>query len=146
MLLAAHILTGATLGIAIHNPAFSAPIAFATHILLDAVPHWNYPIPTERSLRGFWRAFGPDMLASIIILLLLILWFKQQWLLIIWGVGWAALPDFLTLFQNQKPWSRRLKGYFKLHNLAQWEVSKGPGLAIQAFYTFILVIILIALR
>ncbi len=146
MLLVAHVIAGATIGLAVQNPVLSAPLAFATHLILDAVPHWNFPVPKERSLKSFWQAFGPDMAATVLVTGLLLAAFKSQWLLVAWGVGWASLPDFLTLFSHQRPWSKKLRLYFRLHNLVQWEVAKGPGLAIQAFFVWILLLILIGIH
>jgi hypothetical protein len=146
MLLTVHTIAGAAVGLAVHNPVLSAPIAFATHILLDAVPHWNYPVPKEKSIQGFWQSFGPDMLATILVSVGLIVWFWTVWPLVVWGIAWACLPDFLTLYQKAKPWSQWFKWYYKLHNQAQWEVARGPGLAIQAFFVAILVSILRILK
>lgn len=142
MLLSVHVIAGAAISLAVRQPVLSAPIAFATHIVLDAVPHWNYPVPRERTLRSFWKSFGPDMLVTILVTLGLVVWFWDMWPLVVWGVAWAALPDFLTLYRKTKPWSIWLRAYYKMHNAAQWEVARGPGLTIQAFFTFLLVLLL----
>ncbi len=146
MLLSLHAVTGAVIGIAVHQPLLSAPIAFATHVLLDATPHWNFPVPQKRTLRGFWVSFGPDMVGTILVTGLLMFWFSEVWLSVLWGVCWASLPDFLTLFEKQDPWARILRAFYTLHERAQWEVSRGPGLAIQGFYLAILVFVLISLK
>jgi len=146
MLLTVHVIAGAVVGVAVQNPIFSAPIAFATHLLLDSVPHWNYPVPKQKNFLSFWQSFGPDMVATVATSIGIIIWFWSFWPLVVWGIGWACLPDFLTLYQKTKPWSRWLKKYYTLHNLAQWEVARGPGLAIQAFFVEILVTVLRILK
>ncbi len=146
MLLVAHTLAGAVVGLAIPNPAVSAPIAFATHILLDAIPHWNYPVPKAKTLRSFWQSFGPDMVATILVSTGILVWFWSAWPFVVWGIVWACLPDFLTLYRKTKPWSVWLKGYYRLHNRVQWEVARGPGLAIQAFFVAIAVTLLRILK
>ncbi len=143
MLLVVHAIAGATVGASIANPLISAPIAFATHFVLDSFPHWNYPVPKRRTLPAFWRAFGPDMVLSVVVGIALILWFRTSWANVLWGIGWACVPDFLTLYRKKKPWSIWFKGYFELHNRVQWEVAKGPGLAVQSFLVLCMGIILL---
>lgn len=146
MLLSIHVLTGAVISLAVQQPLVSAPVAFATHLLLDAVPHWNYPVPRKRTLSSFWEAFGPDLIGTFAVLALVVLVYPSNWYFALWGACWAACPDFLTLFQKQKPWSQWFQWYFKLHNRVQWEVARGPGLAVQAFFTLILLIALAGLQ
>ena len=146
MLLVVHVIAGAVVGVAAQNPVLSAPLSFATHLVLDALPHWNYPIPKKKTLLSFWKSFGPDMLATVFVSVGLIVWFWTVWPFVVWGIAWACLPDFLTLYRKTKPWSIWLKSYYKLHNLAQWEVARGPGLTIQAFSVAILVSILRILK
>lgn len=146
MLLTVHVIAGATIGVALQNPLLSAPVAFATHLILDSVPHWNYPVPKQKTLSSFWKSFGPDMVATIAVSVVLIAWFWNVWPFVVWGIVWASLPDFLTLYRKTKPWSVWFKAYYRLHYLAQWEVARGPGLAIQAFSVAILLTILNSLR
>lgn len=146
MLLTIHVIAGAAVGLSIPNPLLSAPISFTTHLLLDAFPHWNYPVPKQRSLRSFWVSFGPDMVATILVSVGLLLWFRTHWAFVVWGIAWAALPDFLTLYQKVKPWKAWLRSYYALHNRLQWEVARGPGLAVQAFFLLVLWLMLQALK
>ncbi|MES2436640.1 MAG: hypothetical protein V4519_01395 [Patescibacteria group bacterium] len=47
MTLTTHAVTGALVGaVASSNPAFAAVAAFASHFLLDAIPHWDYSLST----------------------------------------------------------------------------------------------------
>jgi hypothetical protein len=146
MLLVVHVIAGAVVGVAIPNPALSAPVSFATHMLLDAVPHWNYPVPKKKTIQSFWLSFGPDMAATVVVTIGLIVWFWSLWPFVVWGIAWACVPDLLTLYRKAKPWSKWFKGYYVLHNRVQWEVTRGPGLAIQAFFVAILVSILRLLK
>lgn len=142
MLLAIHVMAGATTSLLIGNPAISAPICFATHAILDALPHWSYPVPKKATLKDFLQSFGPDLVLSILLFVLLIGLFADQWLLVCWGVGWAILPDWLTLFRDRQPWKRLLRRFYAFHNAIQWEVSIWPGLAVEAIVGFILVVAL----
>lgn len=38
----AHALVGAAIAKAIPNPAIAIPLAFASHFIMDAVPHWDF--------------------------------------------------------------------------------------------------------
>ena len=41
MLVTNHVLSGAVLGAAVRNPWAAFPLGFASHLVLDAVPHWG---------------------------------------------------------------------------------------------------------
>lgn len=41
MLVTNHVLSGAALGAAVRNPWVAFPLGFASHLVLDAVPHWG---------------------------------------------------------------------------------------------------------
>jgi len=52
MLETPHAAVGAALVIAIPNPLISLPLAFASHFVLDVIPHWNPHIHTELKKYG----------------------------------------------------------------------------------------------
>jgi hypothetical protein len=47
MLETPHALLGAAIAVKLGNPALSIPIAFASHFILERVPHWNPHLYTE---------------------------------------------------------------------------------------------------
>lgn len=47
-----HALVGAAIATKIPNPAISLPLAFASHFVLDMVPHWNPHLNTELKKHG----------------------------------------------------------------------------------------------
>ena len=53
MIGASHIAAGATVGIALQDPWLAFPVAFATHYLLDAIPHHEYLPPEELRSASF---------------------------------------------------------------------------------------------
>ncbi|MFA6042358.1 MAG: hypothetical protein WCV85_03230 [Patescibacteria group bacterium] len=142
MLLSVHVVTGAAVAVVIRDPTLIPPLCFATHLVMDMLPHWNFPIPKGKSLGQFVESFGPDLFATILVYLGLLLWHPELWWLTSWGVFWTVLPDFLTLFRKDKPWRLWLRGYYKLHNALQTEVQPSIGLIMQAFVVFICIIIL----
>ena len=52
MLETPHVAVGAAIAVAIPNPFIAIPIAFASHFILDKVPHWNPHIITETKQFG----------------------------------------------------------------------------------------------
>jgi len=57
-----HTLVGALIGTKIANPIFSLPMAFASHFLLDIIPHWNPSLYTE------YKKFGKPTKKSTLII------------------------------------------------------------------------------
>lgn len=52
MLETPHVALGSAIAVAIPNPIISLPLAFASHFILDMVPHWNPHINTEMNKFG----------------------------------------------------------------------------------------------
>ncbi len=52
MLETPHVAVGAAIATKIPNPFISIPLAFASHILLDRIPHWNPHFYTETKKYG----------------------------------------------------------------------------------------------
>jgi hypothetical protein len=47
-----HVIIGAAIATKIGNPALSLPLAFASHFILEKVPHWNPHLGTEKNNFG----------------------------------------------------------------------------------------------
>jgi hypothetical protein len=47
-----HVIVGAAIAIKIGNPALSLPLAFASHFILERVPHWNPHLGSEKKNFG----------------------------------------------------------------------------------------------
>ena len=52
MLETPHALVGAAIAVKLGNPALSIPLAFASHFILERVPHWNPHLYTEMEKFG----------------------------------------------------------------------------------------------
>ena len=52
MLETPHALLGAVIAVKLGNPALSIPIAFASHFILERVPHWNPHLTKETTKYG----------------------------------------------------------------------------------------------
>ncbi|EKE05866.1 MAG: hypothetical protein ACD_19C00176G0088 [uncultured bacterium] len=72
MLETPHVALGMAIAVAVPNPLISIPLAFASHFLLDTVPHWNPHINTEMKKYGkltnrTLRIIGIDIVLAIIL-------------------------------------------------------------------------------
>jgi hypothetical protein len=47
-----HVVVGAAIATKVVNPVLSLPLAFASHFLLEKVPHWNPHLNTELKTNG----------------------------------------------------------------------------------------------
>lgn len=151
MVLATHLITGAALGQVISNPALAFLSGFLSHFLLDAVPHWDYPLRThkfdpENPLdprmainRDFVFDLAKiflDLLLGLLVLLLAVNF--SAWQLnsaVIWGLIGAVLPDFLQFAYFKLEWPvLKLLQKFHVWIHTDWRLNKrmilGPFLQI----------------
>jgi len=75
----AHAACGAAIGSVLSNPLVIAATAVTSHLVLDAIPHWDYPAKPSYVL--------VDLFAAAVIVGL----FGESlhW----WGAFWAVVPD-----------------------------------------------------
>ncbi len=116
-----HVLTGALVGLTIHQPFATIPIALLSHFALDALPHYGAKNHTGRHFKVV--LLGDTTIASILLLVLIILQ-PAHWLLaVLCGIA-AASPDLmwlpgwlreLTLAQKRKP-----NLILRFHKNIQW--------------------------
>lgn len=118
MTLTTHAVTGALIGaVAAHSLPLAAVGGFASHLILDTIPHWDYPLasadknktqPLETTLH-INKAFAKDLLkigldACIGLALTVILFFHAPVLVFVGalvGAGAALLPDLLQFVYFQ---------------------------------------------
>lgn len=95
MILAPHMLAGAALATAIHQPALLALSATTLHFLLDVLPHWEYDIITSKRSAAYKVAI--DITAGLFIIFLCLQYFDPaQQALILWGAFFGIMPDGLS--------------------------------------------------
>ena len=145
MILLSHTITGAIIGHKIGNPYLISAIALASHFILDMIPHWNYDVPGKFST---WKLLPilPDIIPSIIVYLVFLFSFPDQWLYISLGVCFAILPDFTTLTRYIPLLKKIFRPINKFHKKIQSEIEIPLlGLSTQIVYISFLIIILIYL-
>ncbi|HSX23855.1 MAG TPA: hypothetical protein VLE74_02030 [Candidatus Saccharimonadales bacterium] len=118
-----HALTGALIGLSVHQPVVAIALAFLSHFLLDAIPH--YGSPKGATARGFATYLMSD--ASLCFLLVVILLVAQPvgWIAAVVCAFVATSPDFMWVgeflgAQNGKKPKKPTYALARFHNWVQW--------------------------
>jgi hypothetical protein len=118
-----HAVTGAFIGIAIANP-LAIPLAFASHFLLDALPHFGYPGKLLHSHRiKIALLIDASMLMVVSIILLLNV---RDPLLILLCMLAAILPDvissqrYIRELRSGKRETTNIPLFGRFHSAIQW--------------------------
>jgi hypothetical protein len=132
-----HVAVGVLVAVIIKNPVVVVPVAFASHFVLDALPHFKYP---EHNSNKFLYLLAIDgALCSAIYIFALYKW-PHQWLAITLGAFFAALPDFMWLFYYKKPLPKNW--FYKFSAWIQWgERPWGMLIEIPVFALLVFTII-----
>jgi len=142
-----HMLTGAVIAILLSpmNISLGLIMAFASHYILDALPHWdyeNYAILSKfQALKKIWKVLLDFILAILFIYLIA----KQNFCLAIAGGLLAILPDINTGFNVF--FSNRISIFFeKIHNKIHWsehkKISPIIGILIQVLIIILAIYLL----
>ncbi len=145
MLSTPHLLVGAAIVKAIPNPAISLPAAFASHFVLDSVPHWDGS-PKAPFGKLFYALVSLDYFFG----LLLVWWFSldnPNQMLILLGAVTATSPDFLLgSYKNFRlPWNKWVwyASFNEFHRSIQSNLKIAPGLATSLVASAIAIFILL---
>lgn len=138
MLALNHAATGAIIALKINNPFLVLPLAFASHFVLDVLPHFGY------KGRGFDYAltqkmtfFSSGMDAAGGLILLWLLWGAP---LLVFAAGTAAVvPDLYNIFRTfvlqggkELPYNK-LNKFSQFHEKIQW-FERPIGLIIEVIF------------
>lgn len=146
-----HGLSGALIGLTITQPALALPLAFVSHFILDAVPHFGDIRFHEDSKRR--RLFHIYLFIDAVLLAILISF------LFISNAGWLALaclfmagsPDFVHAYQYlfNKNFYERGSGpkkhwFTRFHKNIQWSETQ-KGLIVEIPFAILLSALIINL-
>lgn len=158
MILATHAIVGAAVAhLFPRYPLIGFLLAFASHFVLDAIPHWNYRLRSFRSTKETGRgrpdmAWGKDFLIDLSKIALdgllgvglaFLLFRPQSWhdvLITLVGVMGGVLPDALQ-FLYWKLGGKPLAWFQRAHHAAHFgEDIENPivGASLQAVFVGIL--------
>lgn len=92
-----HALTGAIIGLVIVSP-FALPIAFVSHFLLDAIPHFGWPGEEGDRLKGniFRNYLLTEALICFLIVAVLSILQPTGWYIAVACAFLAASPDLFS--------------------------------------------------
>lgn len=112
-----HAATGVVIALAVHNPALALPLSFASHFVLDALPHYG-DAELDGTNKNFRRFILLDAIFGFGITFLMMFLMPQYWLLIGLCGAMATIPDLMWL-PNHIRQTKNLEQ--KPHNkLMQW--------------------------
>lgn len=93
-----HVITGVIIVLAIHNPAVALPLAFLSHFVLDALPHFGRTKElSNKKSPLFAVGLGADIICALAVFSMVALIAPAHWQLIILGGIVSASPDLLWL-------------------------------------------------
>lgn len=130
-----HALTGALIGLTITNPALALPVAFLSHFVCDAIPHYDPPVTDKAERIGSKRFFYEFLLLGAglcgLLVLVLALTRPRHWLLAAVCAFLATSPDLFSIRRfvyvkrtgNDLP---RRSWFGRVHSWIQWRT--GPKL------------------
>jgi hypothetical protein len=132
-----HAITGAVIAIAVKKPELAIPIAFLSHFVIDAIPHFD----TENDIRLAKKFIPADLLIAGLAIIILTSFVKldiPRWLVfasmavatspdIVWGWRYYKLRDLKKIVE--KPMSRLT--YY--HQKIQWSESR-KGIVIEVIW------------
>ena len=140
MLETPHVVIGAAIATAIPNPLISIPLAFASHFILDKVPHWNPHLNTELNKYGKVTKKSTRIVIADVLLALVLGFYIASLALpdtahtttILLACLASVLPDLIEIpyfFFNWK--SEFIKKWITFQKSIQVDATPLPGLLTQ---------------
>lgn len=126
-----HALTGVLLIASVTNPVVGLSVAFLSHFMLDAVPHWNYGGIKSRRSGKYIYLLAVDAVIAGAILLSIALLQPVGWVLLLAGALCAMSPDLMWLpylakeLRGNRLETDKLDAISRLHKIIQHEYSWG---------------------
>ena len=162
-----HAITGAVIALAIKKPELAIPLAFLSHFVIDAIPHYNPPHIHARqghNAETTWERkfadpafvgifFGDMILLLIFLAICLVLGTADvsRWTIVFSALA-AISPDFVggrvliykyIGIKRKNPNKKSL--FTRFHNWIQW-MDRPSGIIIEFAWFFIMVWLIRVLR
>jgi hypothetical protein len=156
--LTTHAIVGAAIAsVLAANPSLAIAAAFASHFLLDAIPHWDYPIRSDsvnpniaaamkydRALLADIFTIGSDAMLGMALALLLLAR-PSDFALVFCGAAAAILPDafqFAYIRYPREPLITLQRFHLWMH--ASRNLRGHPILGLSAQIALVLFVLLVA--
>jgi hypothetical protein len=148
-----HAITGAIVGLAISNPVLALPLAFASHFLIDMLPHFGF-----EGNRGFGEALKhrrsraiPIIEPILLLFIVLLLAYYSASIWVYCAAFLAVSPDFVGVY-NYLAYEKKSKAqnkflYFfhiRFHRPIQ-RFERPWGIYIEAIYFIVALVLMINL-
>lgn len=119
-----HALTGAIIGLSVHQPVAAMVLAIGSHFVLDAIPHFALRKDKHGS-RGFRYYLIAEVLLCVALVAFLLMIRPQYWLLAALCAFLAASPDFMWApgffkAQNGREYRKPTYALARFHSAIQW--------------------------
>jgi hypothetical protein len=114
-----HALTGALIGLAVHNPWIALPAALCSHIICDIIPHFGMDTEWIRS-RSFSWMLTIDALLCLLLVAILFITGPPSWLLGAICAFVATSPDLLWVRQFMLVRQKKIYKPFWLERFLGW--------------------------
>ena len=138
-----HALTGAAIGLLLKNPLLVVPAAFASHLVLDVVPHFGSDWFIDRRKPMLAWAVTEGVLSASVTLILIILW-PQYWYAIGIGAFAAVAPDVWWVIPLLLGKGRPQDAFTRFHGWIQWGEFEF-GSSIEVIWTGLMAALLASL-
>lgn len=146
-----HAITGAVIALVIKEPLLALPLAFLSHFVCDAIPHFGVGSFAARDKRPhvFRNILKAD--AFLLVLFFLLLWLLNAPFIAYIGALLAGSPDLIWAYRyifkedfgKKPPPPMNLFNRFHVH--IQWNETLRLGFAVELIFGFVLLGVLIGL-
>lgn len=92
-----HALTGAIIGLSVHNPWLAIPAAVASHLICDALPHFGSADKDIIKKRQFMNYLFAEATLCALLVFVLLLVHPAYWILGAVCAFAATSPDFISI-------------------------------------------------
>lgn len=124
-----HVMTGAVIALAVKQPALAIPLAFASHFVLDALPHFGIYEDDVIRRNKHWLFRTVISIDIPLMLALLVIIPDLAYAKLAWGITFACMlaaisPDFVWVyrfFREVRTQKWEPGGWFpRFHQAIQW--------------------------
>lgn len=115
-----HVVAGAVIAAAVPQAAIALPLAFVSHFIMDALPHYGDNDKHSWLNRHFKYVLGIDLLLTVVFLGGLLAFQPNNWGILVLGGLVAVSPDVLWLPYFLADLKHQQKEHSKLAKFLKW--------------------------
>ncbi len=138
----AHAIIGTVIASKIGNPALAIPLAVASHIIADLIPHWDSGTNKHKKTnrRFLYESIADVALGWVLSFFLLVFFFPETNLLYAYIIITAAqLPDWLHSFYVYLDWKYPpFIWFYKISKATNKKLDKPWGIILQIWVVLLL--------